>query len=285
MQRGFDLLYTASAAKKFPPFKHFLRIIQNFWLLLKRCQWRLHMLVLQLHFAPITDCANAVLEFACLQTLPMQPQAHGGGELHSGTACDYLHNSSAIVTLKLLCQPASDRTIPLLMREMQFRVSDSVEPTPRIEMWWNTFPGTIFSRQVCWPQLPLSQSRCNLFLKAARDALEDISSKLYHILLLCVNARWILDCKIFVANIDITVCKSSVIMCKTWESKNFKGPGLNVNLGRWKAVNRHRCWLHTAHLQLMHNFPCNTLSSATIKNTCISVNLFYSITSANPVPE
>lgn len=76
-----------------------------------------------------------------------------------------------------------------------------VEPTPREGTWWNTFAGTIFHSQVCWPQLPLSQTCCNLFLKAARDALEDIWSKLSHTLLLHVNARLMLDCKIFV---DIT---------------------------------------------------------------------------------
>lgn len=27
-------------------------------------------------------------------------------------------------------------------------------------------------------------------------------------------------------------------------------------------------YLHTAHLQLTQNSPCNTLSSTTIKNTC-----------------
>lgn len=182
--------------------------MQNSWLLSKRCCWRLEVLVLQLHFASaieallqgaslhVASCAKALLESARLQTLSRQPQVHGGGELHRHWGCLWLFTQvfylfSASVTQKLLCRPASHRTIPLVMGEMQLRVS--VEPTPRKGMWWNTFPGMIFNSQVCRLQLPLWQPRCNLSLKAARDALEDISSKLSHILLLCVNARLMLD--------------------------------------------------------------------------------------------
>lgn len=135
-----------------------------------------------------------------------------GNCTESGTACDYLYNRSASVTQKLLCQPASNRTIPLVMGEMQFRASDPVEPIPRESTWWNTFAGTIFHSQVCWPQLPLSQPCCHLFLKAARDALEDIWSKLSYTLLLHVNARLMLDCKIFVDIIEI-ICNRWQVPC------------------------------------------------------------------------
>lgn len=193
-----------------------------------------------------------------------------GNCTNSGTACDYLYHSSESVTQKLLCQPASNRTIPLVMGEMQFRVSDPVETSPRKGTWWNTFAGTIFNSQVCWPQLPLCQPCCNLFLKAACECQVDVrlqNTCWYH---WDHYNRWQVPCQ----NVQ-----------GPEKVKNFKGQGMYLNLGRWKAVNGHHCCLHRAHLQLMQNFPCKTLSSVTVKNTCISVKLFYLITSANPDPE
>lgn len=153
---------------------------------------------------------------------------------------------------------------------------------------------TIFNRQVCWTQLPMSHSHHSPYPKAARDSSGgcfikaaqhfiaawecQIDVRLQNI---CwsheMHNRWQVPCH----NVqDLNIFSEKV--------KNFKGPGPNLNLRRWKAVNMHRydnIYLHTAHLQLIQNSPHNTLSSATIKNIYVSLQLFYLTTSANPVPE
>lgn len=180
--KRFDLLYTGSAAKKFPLFKMFfenpaklltsvkkmLVEIINVGPSIKFClNYRLPLL--QGHAAKWCHVANLILckcrAWICIfaDTPHTSPRPWWGGIAHSGAACDDLHSFSASVTQKLL----SNRIIPLVTGEMQFRVSE--DSIPRTSRWWNIFPGTICNSQVCWDP---------------RDALEDISPKLSYILLI-----------------------------------------------------------------------------------------------------
>ena len=133
---------------------------------------------------------------------------------------------------------------------------------------------TIFTRQVCWTQLPLSHPHHSLHPKAARD---DSGGCFIKDTQHCITVReWQIDVRLQhicwlheIHNVWQVPCHNvQDLNIFSEKVKNFKGPGLNLNLGRWKAVNRHHydnIYLHTAHLQLLQNSPHNTLSSATTK--------------------